>query len=301
MDGYMDPDSVSPGNASPAPDAAQPEKATRDQSTIQFPYMDLETAVEMAKVMRDRGGNTLFSKDQLAAAMGHAVTSGAFAAKIHAGRMFGLIDNPTPGRFRVTQLGFGAVDPDVTRAKAAKAEAFLKVPLYRKTYEEYRGKTLPSRPHGLERVFIEFGVRRAQARHKRAIGFRAVGEICRILRSRRRLPCCTDNHETAAPFGIDMPSPVSAPEREAPIRPMPAREVEHQPARHLLIEGLLQELPEPHTNWSVADRARWLRAAATAFDVLYIAENGDMVIVEAKTVSPRSERADGKGQQTDRS
>ncbi len=92
MDGYMwTTDSVSREGS------AKPKKWTRDQSTIQFPYMDLETAVEMVRTMRDRGGNSLFTKDQLAAVIGHAVTSGAFAAKIHAARMFGLIDNPGSG------------------------------------------------------------------------------------------------------------------------------------------------------------------------------------------------------------
>ena len=54
-------------------------------------------------------------------------------------------------------------------------------------------------------------------------------------------------------------------------------------------------------DWSVADRAKWLRAAATAFDVLYIDKNGDAVIVELKARSPRAERADGKNEQADRS
>ena len=108
-------------------------------------------------MMRDRGGSTAFTKDQVAAALGHAVTSGAFAAKMHAARMFGLVE-ASAGRFKVTQLGFDLVDPDSARASAARVEAFLRVPLYKRTYEEYRGKTLPARPHGLERVFIEFGV-----------------------------------------------------------------------------------------------------------------------------------------------
>jgi hypothetical protein len=77
--------------------------------------------------MRDRGGNTPFTKDQLAAALGHSVSSGALAAKIHAARMFGVIDNPASGKFRVSQLGFETVDPDPVRAAAAKVEAFLRV------------------------------------------------------------------------------------------------------------------------------------------------------------------------------
>ncbi len=151
-DGYMNPEELGGAQGT-----ADPPKAARDHSTIQFPYMDLDAAVEVVRLMRDRGGSTAFSRDQLAALLGHAVKSGTFQAKLHAARMFGLAEG-SAGKFKVSQLGFDTVDSDPTRASAGKAEAFLRVPLYRRTYDEYRGKTLPSRPHGLERVFIEFGV-----------------------------------------------------------------------------------------------------------------------------------------------
>jgi hypothetical protein len=262
-------------------DTAERPKATREQSKIQFPYMDLAAAVNVARLMRDRGGSAPFTKDQLAAALGHAVTSGALAAKLHAARLFGLVE-VNAGRFKVTQLGFDAVDPDHARANTAKVEAFLRVPLYKRTYEEYRGKTLPSRPHGLERVFVEFGVapkrggnaRLPFERSARQAGFYEHGD------ERLVTPLITGQPEEAEKFekGSDLGSetiPIQAP----PSAP-----------RHKLIEGLFQELPEPHAKWTAAERARWLRLAASMFDVLYISDDKIVVAIEVKA-SPEVESA----------
>lgn len=37
----------------------------------------------------------------------------------------------------------------------------------------------------------------------------------------------------------------------------------------LLIKGLMDRLPEPGSNWSCADRARWLQTAASIFGLIY--------------------------------
>jgi len=36
-----------------------------------------------------------------------------------------------------------------------------------------------------------------------------------------------------------------------------------------LIQGLMQRLPAPDTVWSIDDRAKWLRTAASVFDLVY--------------------------------
>lgn len=38
---------------------------------------------------------------------------------------------------------------------------------------------------------------------------------------------------------------------------------------HPFIEGLLESLPEPGTNWAIEGRAKWLQAAALNFDLMY--------------------------------
>lgn len=37
----------------------------------------------------------------------------------------------------------------------------------------------------------------------------------------------------------------------------------------LLIQGLVERLPEPDTIWSLDERAKWLRTAASVFDLVY--------------------------------
>ena len=104
------------------------------------------------------------TRDQLAAAMNQAPGSGSFNMKVNTARTFGVMDN-SGGRYQLTELGFEIVDP--ARQREAMARAFLNVDLYRRTFEEFRGKRLPPRPHGLERAFVTFGVAPKQATNAR--------------------------------------------------------------------------------------------------------------------------------------
>src|SRR5580700_3565491 len=119
---------------------------TRIISTIGFPYMDLEDAIGVAKAMLAAGAVPM-DRDQLAASMGQVPTSGNFNMKLSAAKLFGLVDNPQ-GKYQLTPLGFEILD--AARERAARAEAFLNVPLYRRVFETFKGRQLPPRPIGLE-------------------------------------------------------------------------------------------------------------------------------------------------------
>ncbi|MGH6832512.1 MAG: hypothetical protein ACRECM_05755 [Methyloceanibacter sp.] len=43
----------------------------------------------------------------------------------------------------------------------------------------------------------------------------------------------------------------------------------------LLIRGLVERLPKPNGIWSLDDRAKWLRTAASIFDLVYKAGDGE--------------------------
>jgi hypothetical protein len=43
----------------------------------------------------------------------------------------------------------------------------------------------------------------------------------------------------------------------------------------LLIQGLLDRLPRPNAAWSLDDRAKWLRTAASIFGLVYQTSGGD--------------------------
>ena len=42
-----------------------------------------------------------------------------------------------------------------------------------------------------------------------------------------------------------------------------------------LIQTLVDRLPKPNSIWSIEDRAKWLRAAAVIFNLVYKTDNGE--------------------------
>jgi hypothetical protein len=42
-----------------------------------------------------------------------------------------------------------------------------------------------------------------------------------------------------------------------------------------LIQALVDKLPKPNTIWSIDDRAKWLKAAAMAFNLVYTTGEGE--------------------------
>jgi hypothetical protein len=127
--------------------------------------MDLDTSISVASAILSAGGVPV-SRDQLAGLMNTTSGSGTFLMKVAAARMFGLIAY-AQGKYELTTPGFLILESDEMRQKAARAEAFLSVPLYRRVYEEFKGKQLPPRPIGLERAFAKFGVSSKQTSNAR--------------------------------------------------------------------------------------------------------------------------------------
>jgi hypothetical protein len=252
--------------------SAAANKQQRDQSTIQFPYGDLDDAIEVAEGLMKRGG-VACEPDQLAAAMGQAPTSGNFRTKIATARIFGLIET-VQGKYQLTDLGFGILDKG--RAAAAKAESFLKVPLYRKLYEDFRNRQLPPRATALEQTFVTFGVapkqkvraRQAFDRSAQQAGFFGGGNDRLIRPTTASLTVENPALEEvdAVPLGDGSGAGVGG-------RNGNGGGGYSGPSRyHPFIEGLLQTLPEPGTLWTIEGRAAWLQAAAQNFTLIYKGE-----------------------------
>jgi hypothetical protein len=253
-------------------------KDPREVSTIGFPYHTLNDAIEVARAILHKGGVPM-ARDQLAAAIGLQVNSGNFTNKTAATRMFGLIET-VAGKYQLTPLGFDILDKDEARVRSARARAFLNVPLYHKTHEEFRNTQLPPRPHGLENAFVMFGVaskqkdkaRRAFENSARLAGFfehgndKLVAPVIGAVESTRR-------------------TPDAVPATDAPMQTQKA--VEISPADHPFIKGLLLSLPNAlGDEWSAVDRAKWLQAAATAFELMF--KGGGTI--EIKAMIPQSPR-----------
>jgi hypothetical protein len=242
-------------------------KPTREASTIQFPYRDLALGVSVAQAMIDAGGVAL-STEQLAGVMGLQAGSGNYVMKVATARIFGLITN-VAGKYELTDIGFAIVDgKDERRQRQARAEAFLKVPLYRRVYDEFRGKQLPPRPHGLEQAFVRFGVSAKQKEAARLALDKSAGQAGFFAAGQDRLV------EPIIAGGMNPPPP---PREEDNGDGNGGggngrRQVDPEPDTsgfHPFIQGLLDTLPEPNTNWTVEGRAKWLMAAANIFDLIY--------------------------------
>jgi hypothetical protein len=251
-------------------------------SKIGFPYRDLDAAISVAQAILAAGGVGL-SSDQLAGVMNLQIGSGNFVAKVATARMFGLLSN-AGGKYELTNLGFAIADKDEKRQRQARAEAFLTVPLYKRVYEEFRGKQLPPRPHGLEQAFIKFGVSPKQKEVARQIfdksasqaGFFAAGQdrlIEPIIGGSERQIVHVDE------INLRGESDMKA------VAEKPFGGV----GRHPFIQGLLDTLPQLDTNWTVEGRAKWLQAAANIFDLMYKG-SGEIHITAKNEHPPREEK-----------
>jgi hypothetical protein len=130
-----------------------PEGRKRFRSEIEFPYADLENAVEVAQTLHSKAG-TSCEIEELAAWMNQSATGGTFRTRISAAKMFGLIET-LQGRATLTQLGRAILDKDSERQ--ARCTAFLNAELFAAMYEQHKGNSLPP-PAAIERQMEGMGV-----------------------------------------------------------------------------------------------------------------------------------------------
>jgi hypothetical protein len=255
-------------NAGKAENSTQPsgDKETRDQSTIIFPYGDLDDAVSVARGIMSCGGVPV-DADQLAPALNQTPTSGAFRLKVSTARIFGVIET-VQGKYQLTEIGFAVADQDPARQRSARVDAFLRVPLYRRVYEEFRNRQLPPRPAALEHAFAGFGVapkqkeraRQAFDRSAQQAGFFDQGGRDRLIR-----PPVAGGAELPEAAG----NGVARGDSLSPHQSRGNGSGTGGGGRHPFIEGLLERLPQPDTVWSIEGRAAWLEAAASVFKLIY--------------------------------
>src|ERR1019366_4738834 len=143
----------------------------RERSTIEFPYLGLDVAVEMAKGVHEVGGSSC-QWDQLAARFNQAANGGGFRQRVMTAKTFGLLTY-SQGTITLTKLGTQICDPE--QEAAAKAEAFLAVPLYKAVYDQFKGGTLPP-PPGLETAMVSLGVTPKQKATARQVFQRSATE-----------------------------------------------------------------------------------------------------------------------------
>jgi hypothetical protein len=233
------------------------EEGKRQRSTIGFPYSDYESAAEVATAAHGNVGHGNCSQGQLAAWMQQSAKSSGFRTQLAAARLFGLIESDNPESIRLAELGRRVLDP--AQSRAARAEAFLKVPLFKALYEKYKDGVVPPTA-ALEREIVGLGVSEKQKARARQ-----VFESSSIQSGFRE----------AAPNKLVMPAVVIAP---------PAREREDKGGGSggsgdgfdlgldPLLMALLRKIPKTGSgaaDWSAESRLRWFRTFAMNVSQVY--------------------------------
>lgn len=240
------------------------EESKRERSTIEFPYGDLNSAVEVARGVHAVGGAGC-ETDQLAAHLNLKARSGGFRQKMLTAKVFGLVAY-SQGKVRLTDLGSKVCDPK--QEKPAKATAFLTVPLYKAVYEKFKGRTLPP-ASGLEGAIVELGVARKQKGKARQYLQRSAGQADFFWSGQDRLVMPKLAEEGAPPrgeeHGRDEMGNGSGDSGSGDG---------NGGDQHPFIEGLIKTLPTPEGPWPIEKRAQWLQAAVSVFNLIYTDDSG---------------------------
>ncbi len=242
-------------------DAPDNDGGKRERSTIGFPYLDLDDAIEISKGVHNTGGSSC-QWDQLAAHLNQAAKGGAFRQRVMNAKVWGYLTYDR-GTINLTASGTRVCDP--AQEKAARVEGFLAIPLYKAIYEQFKGGTLPP-TSGLEAAMVTLGVapkvkdkaRQVFQRSAQQAGFFTYGN------SKLVMPNVKITAKVAEQNGSDLgeEDEDKSDKRKGGDEPPPQK-------RHPLIEGLLNELPQPKSEWTTEDRRKWLEMASTIFNVIY--------------------------------
>lgn len=232
----------------------------RERSTIEFPYMDLSTALDVARAAYDRNGSADCQIDELAAQLNLSPSSSGFRTRIAAARVFGLI-NAARGSDLVslTDLGLRAVSSDT--ARKARVDAFLSVELFRRVYDEFKGRSLPPAA-ALQRQMETFGVAPKQTERARQILERSAETAGFHENGRDRL---------VRPAGLGQEReaiPDKAQTTEEPVRGGGGGGGDDSDVDPI-IQGLLKRLPPSGAVWPSDKRRLWLTLLENSFELIY--------------------------------
>lgn len=254
MDGMAD-------SEAPQETAENLDKDPRERSSIGFPYVPLDEAVALAQAIQDKVGTGLINDDQLAPSLNMSQKSSGYRTKLSAARTFTLIES-FDGGHKLSDLGKRIVDPQQERA--ARAEAFLAVPLYSRVYEEHKGAAVPPAA-ALEREFVSFGVAQKQTARARQVLERSAEQanFYEVGRDRLVRPTIkqgdTPHEEREKPSGGGGDgSGAGGGDGFSGLDP--------------LVAGLLRRMPKAGEKWPVSERARWLQTLAMNLSFIHADE-----------------------------
>lgn len=228
-------------------------------STVDFPYADLDSAVELAQGVHGAGGMACES-EQLAAQLGMEAKGGGFRQRINGARMFAVITYARGGHVALTELGRRIIDSD--KERAARVDAFLAVELYAKVYEQFKGGPLPPQA-ALERSLVSMGVGDGVKDKARQVLMRSAKQAGFFEMAADRLTKPAIRQEHGGSNNNDKP------QQDEVRKNGNGGGIGGGGGDHPLIQGLLLTLPKPGDEWKFEDRYNWLNMANSIFKMVY--------------------------------
>ena len=228
------------------------------RSTISFPYMSLDKALQVVQVIHTDYG-TQCDHAQLAGGLNTTVTSSKFRMLVAAAKVFNLIEKHAKVA-TLTEVGMAAVDP--TRSDEALGDAFLAVPLYRAIYDKFAGQVLP-RDAGLEAEIRALGVTEKSASKARQTLQRSADYAGFFRQGKERLVRPANGRgdiPTQQPIESDDSTDASLGRPSALEIPGPSDE---------LLRALWSKLPADRSEFPNPDRVQWLSMVELALNMVY--------------------------------
>jgi hypothetical protein len=232
------------------------EERKRFRSEIEFPYADLESAIELGQTIHSKVGTTC-EVDELAVWMGQTATGGTFRTRLGAARLFGLIETGQ-GRATLTQLGRDALD-NSGNDRAARVAAFLNVELFGVMYEQFKGNILPP-PPAIERQMEQLGVSPKQKERARQTFMKSAQYAGFIDSATGRF----------VKPGIPQRNEGSEPQHTKPeVKRSGGGDDGTPPDIDPIIRGLLARLPKSGDIWPKTQRKLWIQLLEGSFELIY--------------------------------
>lgn len=252
----------------------QRRQRSREQSSISFPYVDLYAAIEVAQAIHERSGTGSCDLNSLAGEFGDYI-GGAFRLKTSAARIFDLVEKRGRSEVRLTESGRQILSEE--QSGPAKAEAFLRVPLYAAVYSKHKGGKLPQR-RDLETEMKELGVPAKQVDKARQVFERSARQAGFFDSADNRLvfpasakPQIGNTSIVAGPSMMDSDERIESFLADTALLSRFRRD-------DPLIVGLVERLPATGSAWSDEARIAWLRLANSIFNVTFTEGSGQIEI-----------------------
>ena len=250
-------------NGTEEPEIGLPETmgdgaTSRERSTIQFPYMNLEAVIPLPKTVYAWGARTC-ERGQLAGQLDMVADGGQFRQKMQNARTFGLLTY-SGKHVELTEIGVQLCDP--TTEKEALVRAFLSVPLFEQVYEKLRDRPLPP-DAAIQRQMVDMGVAPKQAERARR-AFRSSARTAgffEIAADRLVRPHTSGSNGKPGitdPGKTDVNQPTGSGNEPPPRGPI-----------HPMIQALLAEMPASGTAWEKAHCVMWLKMMLLSLGMIY--------------------------------